>query len=57
MLMMKMTCHMSYNVSVLFPLIGKAIMSFTYFSLSTKEKFQTHHHVLTNCPQTDPFLQ
>jgi len=39
-------------VSTLFPLVGKTLGSFTYFSLSSKEKLQAHRHVLINnlCP-------
>jgi len=49
--------NVSCNVSTLFPPIGKPVGSFTYFTLSTKEKLQAHRHVLTNCPIVDPFIQ
>nr|KYP32358.1 hypothetical protein KK1_046984 [Cajanus cajan] len=38
-----------------FPPIGKPLEGYTYFTLSTKEKLQTHRHVLTNCAQVDPY--
>ena len=49
--------NVSCNGSTLFPPIGKPVGSFTYFTLSTKEKLQAHRHVLTNCPIVDPFIQ
>lgn len=45
------------NENTLFPLVGKPVGGFTYFTLSTKEKLQAHRHVLTNCTIVDPFLQ
>lgn len=48
---------MSSSARTLFPPVGKPIGSFTYFSLSAKEKLQAHRHILTNCAQVDPFLQ
>ena len=47
---------MASSVNGLFPLVGKPVGGFTYFSLSTKEKLQAHRHVLTNCAQVNPFL-